>query len=326
MKFLNNIDLNRNQILNAVIQNLATPPSNPVKGLIYFNTTDNKYYGYDGSRWVELGLSGGPYGDMFKSVYDTDNDGIVDKAERIDDGTYSATAQDIKDAVDKRHTHSNKALLDTYTQTEADLADAVAKKHAQNTDTGTSSQTFQIGSSGPKLKNNSGELQVRNSADTDYADLRVKNLYVEGTTTTINANEVNIGDNIIKLNADITSSDQNSDGGIEIKRLTTGGAEGNASIYFDEASDIWKLKDGAPESLQTFAIARKYVATIGDGTNTTYTITHNMNTRDVTVTIRETNSPYGVVLADVECTTTNSITVRFATAPSTNQYTVVIVG
>ena len=28
-----------------------------------------------------------------------------------------------------RHTHSNKALLDTYTQTEADLADAVAKKH-----------------------------------------------------------------------------------------------------------------------------------------------------------------------------------------------------
>ena len=28
-----------------------------------------------------------------------------------------------------RHTHSNKALLDTYTQTEADLADAVSKKH-----------------------------------------------------------------------------------------------------------------------------------------------------------------------------------------------------
>lgn len=28
-----------------------------------------------------------------------------------------------------RHTHANKALLDTYTQTEVDLADAVAKKH-----------------------------------------------------------------------------------------------------------------------------------------------------------------------------------------------------
>lgn len=37
----------------------------------------------------------------------------------------SATA----DLEAKKHTHANKALLDTYTQTEADLADAVAKKH-----------------------------------------------------------------------------------------------------------------------------------------------------------------------------------------------------
>ena len=28
-----------------------------------------------------------------------------------------------------KHTHANKALLDTYTQTEENLADAVAKKH-----------------------------------------------------------------------------------------------------------------------------------------------------------------------------------------------------
>lgn len=36
----------------------------------------------------------------------------------------------IADLEAKKHTHDNKALLDTYTQTEADLADAVAKKHA----------------------------------------------------------------------------------------------------------------------------------------------------------------------------------------------------
>ena len=55
MKFLNNWDLTRNQLLNAVIQNLATAPANPVKGLIYFNTTDNKYYGWDGTSWKDLG-------------------------------------------------------------------------------------------------------------------------------------------------------------------------------------------------------------------------------------------------------------------------------
>jgi putative heme degradation protein len=38
MKFLSNLDLTRNQLLNAVIQNLATAPQNPKVGQIYFNT------------------------------------------------------------------------------------------------------------------------------------------------------------------------------------------------------------------------------------------------------------------------------------------------
>lgn len=43
--------------------------------------------------------------------------------------TYTQTEVDIADAVSKKHSHSNKSLLDTYTQTEANLADAVSKKH-----------------------------------------------------------------------------------------------------------------------------------------------------------------------------------------------------
>jgi hypothetical protein len=409
MKFLNNWDLNRNQLLNAVVQNLATHPSNPVKGLVYFNTTVNTYYGWNGSDWVDLGSKG--TGDMTKAVYDTDNDSIVDKAESIDDGTYSATAQsiknavdnthnhtnktlldsytqteenladavtkkheqnkdqyldqdganqvsaaDAKDAVDKKHSHANKDLLDTYTQSEVNLADAVSKKHtqgtdqyldygganevsaidakdavtkkhSQNTDTGTNSDTFQIGSGGPKVKNSSGEIQIRNATDDDFADLRIKNLFVEGTQTVINSNEVNIGDNVILLNADITSNAQNSDGGIAVKRLQTDDqTEGNAEVFFDETNNIWKIKDGAPEALQTFPIARKYVAVIGDGTTLNYTITHNLNSRDISVTIRETGSPYAQVITDVEFTTVNSITVKFAEAPTENQYTVTIVG
>lgn len=43
--------------------------------------------------------------------------------------TYTQTEVDIADAVSKKHSHSNKSLLDTYTQTETNLADAVSKKH-----------------------------------------------------------------------------------------------------------------------------------------------------------------------------------------------------
>lgn len=42
---------------------------------------------------------------------------------------------EIQGLQDAKHTHSNKALLDTYTQTEANLADAVSKKHAHDNKT-----------------------------------------------------------------------------------------------------------------------------------------------------------------------------------------------
>jgi hypothetical protein len=43
-RFLTNIDLTKNQILNVALQNLATPPTNPVSGQIYYNTTDKVIY------------------------------------------------------------------------------------------------------------------------------------------------------------------------------------------------------------------------------------------------------------------------------------------
>jgi hypothetical protein len=56
--------------------------------------------------------------------------------------------------------------------------------HTQNTDTGTTSTTFQIdsGNTGPKIKNNAGVLEVRNAADNAYAGLKVASLEVgDGT-------------------------------------------------------------------------------------------------------------------------------------------------
>ncbi len=56
--------------------------------------------------------------------------------------------------------------------------------HTQNTDTGTTSTTFQIdsGNAGPKLKNNSLVLEFRNAADTAYADVKALSFTVPKTS------------------------------------------------------------------------------------------------------------------------------------------------
>lgn len=44
MQFLTNLDLSKNELQNAVIQNLSAAPSNPRVGQIYYNTTDQMTY------------------------------------------------------------------------------------------------------------------------------------------------------------------------------------------------------------------------------------------------------------------------------------------
>ena len=71
-------------------------------------------------------------------------------------------------------------------------------------------------------------------------------------------------------------------------------------------------------------VVTKYATSIGDGTATSYTVTHSLATKDVIVSIYDNASPYAEVMADVEHTTTNTITVLFSTAPTTDKYRVVV--
>lgn len=100
MQFLTNIDLSKNELQNARIQNLATAPANPVAGQIYFNSTDKKFYGYNGTGWVDLGQV--LTGDSIISLLNA-------SASKIDDDNLSAN---VNDAISKRHSHANKAVLD----------------------------------------------------------------------------------------------------------------------------------------------------------------------------------------------------------------------
>jgi hypothetical protein len=69
-----------------------------------------------------------------------------------------------------------------------------------------------------------------------------------------------------------------------------------------------------------------YEETIGNNTNTSFAINHNLGTKDLNVIVRENINPYDVVEVNWEATTINTVTVDFSAAPTTNSKRVVIKG
>jgi hypothetical protein len=59
VKFLTNLDLQKNELQNASIQNLATDPGTPIAGQIYYNTVSNLIKVYNGTAWVSLSTGAG---------------------------------------------------------------------------------------------------------------------------------------------------------------------------------------------------------------------------------------------------------------------------
>jgi len=68
----------------------------------------------------------------------------------------------------------------------------------------------------------------------------------------------------------------------------------------------------------------RYQTDVGNGSLTQFTITHSLNTRDVIVVVREAGSPYAVVYPDIEMTTVDTLTIKFAVAPPASQFRFIV--
>jgi len=147
-------------------------------------------------------------------------------------------------------------------------------------------------------------------------------LEVNGNTTTVNTATLSVEDNIVLLNNGVTST-PSLNAGLEVER----GTYTNASVLWNETSNLWTVSSPADsaDAAVEHSIARKY-ATALTGSATSYTVTHNLNTRDVTVQVYATASPYGQVETAVEYTTADTVTVYFNVAPTSGDYRVVVTG
>lgn len=79
-------------------------------------------------------------------------------------------------------------------------------------------------------------------------------------------------------------------------------------------------------NVDTAVVVRKSSPlTIGDGSATSFVLTHNFNTRNIRVTIRN-NSTNEYEEVDVTATSVNAVTIIFAVAPTASAYTAVAFG
>ncbi len=78
-------------------------------------------------------------------------------------------------------------------------------------------------------------------------------------------------------------------------------------------------------AIDTSVVARKASASVGNGTNTSFAVTHNLSTLDVIVQVYD-NATAETVECDVTRSSASQVTVAFAVAPAANAYRVVVTG
>jgi len=281
IKFLAGIDLGKNELQNAVVQNLATSnaPASPVTGQIYYDTTlrDLRVYNEDDGAWENVGQ-------YFLPTASTSVLGGV----KIDGTTIAITTGVIKvknggvgttqlaaDAVDATkiadnaisEEHLDVTAITGHGDLGANLAsgdsllvhDASANSSAGGLVEATignlqsylqSNLTFTTNTDVDVSETNLlARLAAFDSTDTvrigdsgNDASVEIRgNLTVTGTTTTVNTETINLADNIILLNSNLADNGTSTDGGIEIKRGASGD---NASLFWDESASRWVMNDG----------------------------------------------------------------------------------
>jgi len=320
-KFLVSIDLNKNELLNARIQNLGAAPSSPVSGQIYYNSQDNIMYFWNGTEWISTSGSLEVIQDAIGSYIE----GGVGLTKSYNDSTGTTTI-DLDDTSVSAGDYGSDTKVPTFTVdsqgrlTNAGEVDLIIPLDAQTTGdyvatiVGTANEVTVSPNSGhnaavtiglPDNVEISGNLQVGG------------NLNVIGTVNSVNTTQINIEDNKVKLNSGFSGT-PTTDAGIVVER----GTELDAEILWNETSDKWTLTNNGTNY---HAIARKYAETLGSSA-TSYTVTHNLGTTDVTVQIFEAATPFAQVEADVQRSNANAVVINFASAPSAGEYRVVVVG
>ena len=291
MLFVTNLDLNKNELQNARVQNLATAPSSPVDGQIYYDTDDDLIYFYNSSAWVALssavgditavvagtGLTGGATSGS--ATLTLANTAVTAAAygSVTQVGTFTVDAQGRLTAAANATIAVASTAITDFTEAVQDVAGGMV---ASNTETGIT-VTYQDGDGTIDFVN-TGVLSLTGTAnevnvDTSTGAVTVGlpdnvtvggiltvtgNLVVNGTTTTVNSTTMTVDDPILTLGGDAApSSDDNKDRGVEF-RYHTGSAAKIGYFGYDDSTGYFTFIPDASNSSEVFSGAQGTISTL----------------------------------------------------------------
>lgn len=322
-KFLVSIDLNKNELQNAVMQLLSSAPSSPTEGQMYYDTTTHLFQWRNNSGWVDplaranhsgtqtastisnfdtqvrtsrLDQMAAPTADVSMNSHKLTN--VTDGSSAQDAVTYSQlqavlTGRSWKDAV-RAATTANITLSGTQT---IDGVSVVASDRVlvKNQSTGADNGIY-VASAGAWTR----------STDADTSAEVKSGMSVVVTEGTAN------GD----MQFTLTTNDPITLGSTALTFATTGTG---GSYTEGSGIDI----SGNVISIDTAVVVRKYATLIGDNSTTAIAVTHSLGTKDITWSVRDASTDefvdcYGVA------TSTSVLTLTFNVAPATNALRVIV--
>ena len=274
INYLSSINLNDNELQKAKLHPLASAPAVGGEGAVYFNTTTDTLYVSSGSAWLSVsgdiedvlagtGIAVSGTADKTVALSHLGIEGLADAGEdaiMFWDDIASATkwlVPTIASGIRITGTALSLAGIpnSSLTNSGVTVTAGAGMTGGGAVVLGATTTLNVIAGTGITVNADSVELKGSGSLTstaytkwngTQLVDALVSddgttvtvagNLTVTGTTTTVNSNTVNIGDNIIVLNSDETGT-PSQDGGIEIER----GTSTNVALKFDETSDRWEF-------------------------------------------------------------------------------------